>query len=121
MSKRNGERGEGRIGLVISLVGLGLGAFIFAKVIPVRVHAYEFKDFMQEECRFAATRNNDEEIKKRIWDKAKDLQLPLEKKHLRMQRTTHEMIISAKYEQVIDLKFTKYTYKFNHEERAPLF
>jgi hypothetical protein len=121
MSKRKGERGEGRIGLVISLAILGLGVFIFAKVIPVRVHAYEFKDFLQEECRFAATRNHDEEIRKRIWDKAKDLRLPLEKKNLRMQRTTHEMVISAKYEQVIDLKFTKYTYKFNHEERAPLF
>jgi hypothetical protein len=121
MSKRTGERGEGKLGLVISLVVLGVGAFVFAKVIPVRVNAYEFRDFLQEECRFAATRNHDAEIKKRIWEKAKDLRLPLDKKNLRMERTSHEMIISAKYEQVIDLKFTKYTYKFDHEERAPLF
>jgi hypothetical protein len=38
-----------------------------------------------------------------------------------MERTSHEMIISAKYEQTIDLKVTKYVYKFDHEERAPLF
>jgi hypothetical protein len=31
------------------------------------------------------------------------------------------MVISAKYEQTIDLKVTKYVYKFDHEERAPLF
>jgi hypothetical protein len=38
-----------------------------------------------------------------------------------LERTTHEMIISAKYTQTIDLKFTKYVYVFDHEERAPLF
>ena len=121
MRDRTAERGDGRIGFLISLVLLGIGVFVFAKVVPVRVNAYEFRDFIQEECRFAATRNKDEEIRKRIFDKAKDLKLPLEKKNFRMERTSSEMIIFAKYEQTIDLKFTTYVYKFNHEERAPLF
>jgi hypothetical protein len=38
-----------------------------------------------------------------------------------MERTLHEMVVSASYQQTIDLKFTKYVYKFDHEERAPLF
>ena len=121
MSVRNGQRGDGRIGFLISLALLGVGVFIFAKIIPVRVNAYEFRDFIQEECRFAATRNHDEDIRKRIFEKAKELRLPLDKKNLHMERTAHEMVISAKYDQVIDLKFTKYVYKFDHEERAPLF
>ena len=121
MNHRNGERGDGRIGFLVSLALLGMGIFVGAKVIPVRVNAYEFRDFIQEECRFAATRSHDEEIFKRVLDKAHDLQLPLDKKNLHMERTTHEMIISAKYEQTIDLKVTKYVYKFDHEERAPLF
>ena len=121
MNDRTAERGDGRIGFLISLALLGAGVFVGVKVIPVRVNAYEFRGFIQDECRFAATRNHDEEIFKRVFDKAKDLKLPLEKKNLHMERTTHEMIISAKYEQTIDLKFTKYVYKFDHEERAPLF
>jgi hypothetical protein len=121
MRNRNAERGDGRIGFLISLALLGIGIFVGVRVIPVRVNAYEFRDFIQEECRFAATRSHDEEIFKRIFDKAQDLRLPLDKKNLHMQRTTHEMIISAKYEQTIDLKVTKYVYKFDHEERAPLF
>jgi len=121
MNDRTAERGDGRIGFLISLALLGAGVFVGVKIIPVRVNAYEFRDFIQEECRFAATRNRDEEIFKRVFDKAKDLKLPLEKKNLHMERTTHEMIISAKYEQTIDLKFTTYVYKFDHEERAPLF
>ena len=121
MNKQTAERGDGRIGFIISLALLGVGFFVGVKIIPVRVNAYEFRDFIQEECRFAATRSRDEEIYKRIFDKAKDLQLPLQKKNLHMERTTHEMIISATYEQTIDLKVTKYVYKFDHEERAPLF
>jgi hypothetical protein len=121
MQDRSSERGDGRIGFLISLALLGAGVFVGVKIIPVRVNAYEFRDFIQEECRFAATRNHDEEIYKRIFDKAKDLRLPLDKKNLHMERTTHEMVISATYEQTIDLKFTKYVFKFDHEERAPLF
>ena len=121
MNKRTAERGDGRIGFLISLALLGVGGFVVAKVVPVRINAYEFRDFIQEECRFAATRNHDEEIYKRIFDKARELKLPLDKKNLHMERTMREMIISAKYDQTIDLKFTTYVYKFDHEERAPLF
>ena len=121
MNDRTSERGDGRIGFLISLALLGAGIFVGVKLIPVRVNAYEFRDFIQEECRFAATRANDKEIYMRIFDKAKELRLPLEKKNLHMERTLHEMIISAKYEQTVDLKVTKYVYKFDHEERAPLF
>jgi hypothetical protein len=52
---------------------LGAGSSLAVKVIPVRVNAYEFRDFIQEECRFAATRNKDEDIYKRIVEKAKEL------------------------------------------------
>jgi len=121
MKNRSAERGDGRIGFMIALALLGVGIFVGVKIIPVRVNAYEFRDFIQEECRFAATRNKDAEIFKRVFDKAQDLRLPVTKKDIRLQRTTHEMIISAKYEQTIDLKVTKYVFKFDHEERAPLF
>lgn len=121
MKDRPTERGDGRIGFMIALALLGAGIFVGVKIIPVRVNAYEFRDFIQEECRFAATRNKDAEIFKRVFDKAQDLRLPVTKKDILLKRTTHEMIISAKYQQTIDLKVTKYVFKFDHEERAPLF
>ena len=121
MRNRAAERGEGRIGLLIALALLGMGIFVGVKIIPVRVNAYEFRDFIQEECRFAATRNKDAEIFKRVYEKAQALRLPLAKKDLKLERTTGEMIIRAKYVQTVDLKVTKYVFKFDHEERAPLF
>ena len=45
MSHRTSERGDGRIGFLISLALLGTGIFVGVKIIPVRVNAYEFRDF----------------------------------------------------------------------------
>lgn len=115
------ERGEGRIGVFIALALLGTAIFLGAKIIPVRINAYEFRDFVTEECRFAATRNHDREIYDRIMDKAKELDIPLDKKNLTLERTRHEMIITAKFQQPIDLKFTTYVFRYEQKERAPLF
>jgi hypothetical protein len=118
---RRSEQGEGRIGLLVSLVILGVGVFVGAKIIPVRIDAYEFGDFIQEECRFAAVRNQDSEVFKRIMDKARSLELPLKKTDLSVQRSPNEMVIVASYEVPIDLKVTTYTYRFYRKEKAPLF
>ncbi len=115
------QKGEGRIGLLISLVLLAVGIFVGVKIIPVRINAYEFGDFIEQECRFAAVRNQDAEVSKRILDKAVQLEIPLKKKDLTVQRTGGEMIITASYEQPIDLTVAVYTYKFYRREKAPLF
>ncbi len=121
MKRRAGEHGEGRLGLLIALAVVGVGIFLGVKVIPVKVNAYEFGDFIQQECRFAAVRNKDAEVAKRIYDKAAELEIPLKKQDLKIQRTANEMIISCAYDQPIDLKVTTYVYKFRTTERAPRF
>ena len=115
------QRGEGRLGLLVSLALLGIGIFVGVKIIPVRIAAYEFSDFLQQECRYAAVRTQDEQVVKRIFDKALELEIPLKKKDLKLQRTANEMMITATYEQPIDLKVTVYVYRFHQKERAPLF
>lgn len=118
---RRGERGEGKVGFLISLVVLGVAIFIGVKVVPVRIAAYEFKDFVREQCRFAAVNRDDKAIRDKIVAKAKELEIPLEKKNLKIERTMSEMIITARYQQPIDLKVTTYVYKFDLKEKAPLF
>jgi len=115
------QRGEGRIGFLISLIVVGVAVFVGMKVIPVRVTAYEFRDTLREEARYAAVRDDDAKVVTRILQKAEELEIPLQKKNLEVKRTTGEMIIRASYEQPIDLKVTTYVYKFRAEERAPLF
>ena len=119
--KRNVQRGEGRMGFVITLIVIAAAVFIGIKVIPVRVAAYEFHDVLREEARYGAVRDSDEKVFKRILEKAEELDVPLDKKNLSVKRTESQMIITASYEQPIDLKVTKYVYRFNATEKAPLF
>lgn len=115
------ESGKGRAGLFLAIALVVAGIFCAMKFIPVRIAAYEFQDFVEQECRHAAARRGDIEVKQRILDKAKELEIPLEAKRLRVKRTKKEMIISAAYEQPIDLKLTTYVYKVDFQRRAPLF
>ena len=123
-TKRNrlgNERGEGRIGFLITVIIAAVLIFVGAKVIPVRVTAYEFRDVLREEARYGAVRDSDAKVAKRIMQKAEELNIPLKQDGLSVQRTHSQMVISAKYEQPIDLKVTTYVYRFDATEKAPLF
>jgi len=121
MERRAAQRGEGKVGLIIALFVVGIAVFLGLKIIPVRINAYEFRDVLREECRYGAVRHDDAAVAKRIMNKAREIGIPLRADHLSVRRTTGEMIITAKYEQPIDLKVTTYVYKFDAKERAPLF
>ena len=54
-------------------------------------------------------------------DRAAELEIPLDKKNLKVSRNVSEIVISATYKQPIDLKVTTYVFDFNHKEKAPLF
>ena len=99
----------------------GAAIFLSVKIIPVRVAAYEFRDILREEARFAAVRSADAQVAKRIMKRAQELELPLDKKDLEVGRTPNKVTISARYEVPIDLKVTTYIYKFDVTESAPLF
>ena len=119
--RRHGERGEGKVGALIALAVVGVAIFLGVKIVPVRVAAYEFRDFVEQECRYAAVRKHDDQVRKRILEKAEELEIPLDPKRLSLDRTRSEMIIKASYEQPIDLKVYTYVYKYEVNERAPLF
>lgn len=115
------QRGSGRIGFFIALAICISAAYAGSKIIPVRIAAYEFRDTIRQEARMGAVRNSDAAVHSRIMDKAKELELPLSKKNLNVRRTKSKLIVTASYEIPIDLMVTTYTFRFNAEERAPLF
>jgi len=121
MKRRNGQKGEGRLGLVVAILVVGVVAFLGVKLLPARVAAYEFKDHIREEARYGAVRDSDKEVHKRIMGHAASLEIPLEAKNLQVTRNPKAIVITAKYEQAIDLKVTTYVFKFEHKEKAPLF
>jgi len=118
---RNGERGEGRAGFLITLALFALGVFLAIKIVPPRVDGYQFREVLREEARYAAVHRNDEQVLQRILDSAEAMNIPLKKSDLTLKRTQIEIVISAKYEKPIDLKFTTYTYRFDEQGKAPIF
>lgn len=119
---KNGQRGEGRIGFIVTLIVVVVGLFVGIKVIPVRINAYQLEDTLRDEARFAsANRTDDAAIKKRILENAQSLNIPLAPENVSIERSKKEVIVRAKFEQAIDLKFTVYTYRFDREQRAPVF
>jgi hypothetical protein len=118
---RHGERGEGRLGLIVALAAVGVGAFLGVRIIPVKINAYEFRDYVEQQCRTAALHREDKKIAKNILEKAEELELPLKRKDLKLRRTQSEMIIEASFQKPIDLKLTTYEFKYQVKTRAPLF
>jgi hypothetical protein len=121
MPHHAGQRGEGRTGFVLTLAVVGLGAFLAVKIVPVRIDAYEFREALREEARYASVHADDRKVRERILEKADEMSIPIDPRDLSIRRTENEVIITAGYVQPIDLKFTTYTYRFRTEQRAPLF
>jgi len=119
--RRQCQSGQGRLGFIFALAVVCCGIFIAVKVVPVRVNAYEFRETLREEAKYASVHRNDTETLERIMEKADALRLPISAEQVDISRTKAEVIIKAKYEQPIDLKLTTYNYRFDVEMRAPLF
>ena len=115
------ERGEGRFGTMVGLCVLLLAIYLGFKVIPVMVNAYSFRDFIEQEARFAALKKVDKEISARVLRKAQELELPIGPQDIRMKRTTTHFDIAVKYTVPIETPIYTYKWVFDEKSRAPLF
>ena len=118
---RRGERGEGRVGTLVGLSILALTIYLGYKVIPVMVNAYAFRDYIEQETRFAALRNRDEEVVKRVLKKAQELELPVTNKSIHVNRTQSRFDISVRYTIPIETPVYVYNWMFDERFSAPLF
>jgi hypothetical protein len=105
----------------VAVALIAASVFAGSKYLPVRISAYEFRDFIEQECRTGSLRRGPAEVRKRIMDKAEDMEIPLDTKQLVVKKTHSQMIVRAKYVQPIDFKVYTYNYRFEHEYKAPLF
>lgn len=115
------RRGEGRIGLIIALIIIAVAVFVAYKIVPVKVKTYEFRDTMREEARMGSLRKSAEETMLVLLDKAKELDLPITRENLVVNRSEKSLSIKAKYTIVVDFKVYKYVWNFDQQEAAPLF
>ena len=115
------SRGEGKVGLLISLVLLASGAYTAYVLIPIKVRTYEFYDSMRTEARFGAVRRRDQIVHDRLMKKARQLQIPLKAENLEIKRDGGQYIVIAHYTIPIDLAVYQTEWVYHEKATAPIF
>jgi hypothetical protein len=119
-SSRSHSSGEGRISLLFWLVVLVIGGLIAYEAIPVRVRMAELQDFMVESAERARF-NNEEQIKKAILERAKELDLPLQEKDLAVQLANGQIKMEASYTVSLEFPFYTWDWRKQHIVDRPVF
>lgn len=120
MRRRFAERGEGNLGCILWVVALGLAVLIAVKMVPVKIATSQLYDFMEEQAKFAATATPDN-LAKSIVNKAKELELPVAKEDVQVERVGDNIRMHAAY--TVPVEFPGYTYMwhFDHQVNRPIF
>jgi len=98
--------GVSRLGCLIVLLILAVGAYIAVDFGEAYFRYYQFKDAMGQEARFATTKTDDQ-ITERLVALADSLQLPPGAELISIQRSPSVITISSDYDEVIVLPLKK--------------
>ena len=120
MARRHLQRGEGKLGCIIWSVLLAIGLLIAWKAIPVKIASSELYDFMVEQAKFAA-RTPPASIKRRIVERAEQLDIPLDARNVSVSKAGGRIRMRATY--VVTLEFPGYLYdwEFDLQVDRPIF
>lgn len=113
MFRRTGERGEGNLGCILWLIVLAVAIGFSWKAVPVKIASAELYDYMVEQAKFAHNAKPDL-IKKRILHRARELNLPLESKNLKVERIGDRIRMNAEYTVPVEYPGYTWNWKFEH-------
>jgi hypothetical protein len=121
ISRRHGERGEGRLKLLLVLVILGVVAYSGYQYVPVALQAYQFKDVMQQTVNTAAVQpqTTSDSLKKLLTDRALEYGAP-PPPATQVQITQQEGRWQARvqYTREVPLPFYVYQYTFDNTVKS---
>ncbi len=120
MFERRRQKGEGRIGCILWLTLLAVGALIGYKAIPVKLATSELYDFMVEQAKWAAS-NPPARIKRHILEKANELELPVDPKQVTVERYGDHIRMKAFFTVPLDFPGYVYYWDFKLEVDRPIF
>jgi hypothetical protein len=100
------RRGATRLGCLLPLLILAIGIYFAIDFGQVYFRAYQFKDAMGSEARFATTLSDDQ-ITRRLSALADSLELPPGAELITIMRSPGTITISSDYDEVIKLPMKK--------------
>jgi len=117
---RRRERGDSKLGCLVSLVLLAAAAVIGVKAVPVRLAVADMEDFCVHQAEFASRRGErngqtpEQQIADAILLEAQQENLPVDKDHIKVWRDSDFEHIEVKYRVVIDFLVYKYNWDVVH-------
>jgi hypothetical protein len=118
--RKHRESGEGRVQFFFWLIVFAAALLVAFRVIPVKVKDAQLVDFTIELAQF---RNHlpAERIEKDIFNKARELDLPLERKAIKVEKFRERIRMKFSYTVPIDFPGYTYVWTIDHEIDRPLF
>jgi hypothetical protein len=98
----------GTLKLILVLGMLGLGVYVCAEIIPPYFANYQFQDSLETEAKLSTySTKSEENIRDSIFRKAQDLEIPITKEQIKVQRAgtqgTGSVYIGTEYTVHVDL------------------
>ena len=113
------ESGKGAIGLIIFLVIVGFGIFFLVKYVPPKINANQFREEMNRlntDPDYRMRRLTPEQAEEVLLAKAKELNLPIDKKQIKISKKGEIFAISVSFQVPVDLKVATITQKYDFVE-----
>lgn len=119
--RRRGEAGEGRLGCIFWTLLLVVGIVVAWQMVPVKLRTAEFHDYMEDQANLAAA-SSAESLKKRVLERANELDLPVGPKNLTVSKGGDRIKMYTEYTIVVEfpLGFT-YEWDFVHDVDRPIY
>ena len=114
----HGERGDSKIPLILMILVLAAIIFVLVKVVPARVNAYEFKDFMNSYARNDSWQRDEEGNRKDLLEKAISLGLPVKPENITVERRGSSIKLRAVFDVPIDLKVRTWVLHYDFTQDA---
>jgi hypothetical protein len=120
MIDRRKQAGDGKLGCILWSLLLIAGVLVAWKAVPIKIATSELYDFMVEQAKWAGNTPS-EVLQKRIVSKADELDLPVDPKFVKAEKTGDKIRMSATF--TVPLEFPGYTYEwdFDLQVERPIF
>ena len=112
MRIRRFAAGDSKLGCFIWLAILGIFIMVALKAVPVKISGSQLYDYMENQAKFSR-RPTGPILRRRILGKAKELNLPVTDKDVKVIVGGARVIMEVKY--MVPLEFPGYTYEWEFD------
>lgn len=120
MTRTRAPRGDTKLGCILWTLLLLALILVVWKTAPVWIKSGQLEDYMGEQAKFSQ-RASAEALKKRIVRRAGELDLPVNPKRVKVEKSYGRIRIVADYDVPIDFAVYDYTWNFHLEVDEPVF